>query len=164
MDTLYTIEAKIAELTAKYQAGEIDEQTYTDSVDSIVDGSLQDKLVAYAHIGENAKTLATAQREKLKSLADRVKKNEALADKMFEIVKDRMIVYGIKTIETDDTYLHVKNAGGQQGIIVDEKNLQADMFKSELKPDRAKIRTELEAGHPVLGAAWKPRAKALEIK
>lgn len=163
MDTLYNIEAKIADLTAKFQAGDIDEQAYQDSVDSLIDGSLQDKLVAYAHIGENAKALALGQRNKIKEWAGRAAKNEALADKMFAIVKERMQAYDLKTIETDDTYLHIQNAGGQLGINIDGDHLQADMFKTELRPDKDKIRRALAAGHKVVGAEFKPRGIVLRM-
>ncbi|WP_203623902.1 siphovirus Gp157 family protein [Lacticaseibacillus sp. 866-1] len=164
MDTLYSIDQKIAELSAKFSNGDIDEETFTDSVDSIVDGSLQEKLVAYTHVGENARALAMGQKEKVKSLTQRMKSNEALADKMFEIVLDRMLEYKIPTIETDDTYIRVQKNGGKQPIVIHEDSLQADGWKQVFQPDMSNIRERLEAGKKIVGAELKPRGYHLVIK
>lgn len=164
MDTLYTIEDKITQLTAKFEAGGIDEEMYTDSVDALVSGSLEEKLLAYVHVGENKRALATQRREKAKSLLDLAKSDEGTASKLDGIVMSRMEKYGIKNIDTADGHVGLKKNPPAVNIF-DESKLPIDFLKHTEKwaPDKVKIGTSLKVGKEVPGAEL-TQSNRLDVK
>lgn len=154
----------IAYINAKRDNGEIDENVWRDTLESI-DGELEDKLDAMEHVAEDYENdLAVIKREE-----ERLKKateNKKVVENRIKSLKGFMAYFleasGKKKVTTDNHIYSVRNlkASVETNDDLPDEYI-VEHTKVERKPDKNRLYKELKAGAEIPGAWLKPNRKAV---
>lgn len=151
-------------INAKHDAGEIDEDIWHDTLESI-DGELEDKLDAMEYVMEgyeNDLAVLEKEEERLKEVV----KNKKATENRIKSLKGFMAYFldqaGKKKITTGDHIYSVRNlkASVETNDDLPDEYI-VEHAKVERKPDKNRLYKELKAGAEIPGAWLKPNRKAV---
>lgn len=155
----------IAYINAKRDAGEIDEDIWRDTMESL-DGELEDKLDAMEYVMEDYENdLAVIKREE-----ERLKKateNKKAVENRIKSLKGFMAYFldqaGKKKVTTDSHIYSIRNF--KASVEINDDDLPDEYIvehtKVERNPDKNRLYKELKAGAEIPGAWLKPNRKAV---
>lgn len=154
----------IAYINAKHDAGEIDENIWRDTLESI-DGELAEKLDAMEYVMEGYENdLAVLQKEE-ERLKEVVKNKKSLENRI-KSLKGFMAYFldqaDKKKVTTDNHIYSVRNlkASVETNDDLPDEYI-VEHTKVERKPDKNRLYKELKAGAEIPGAWLKPNRKAV---
>lgn len=154
----------IAYINAKHDNGEIDEDIWRDTLESI-DGAIEDKLDAMEYVMENYENdLAVLQKEE-ERLKEVVKNKKSLENRI-KSLKGFMAYFldqaGKKKVTTDNHIYSIRNlkASVETNDDLPDEYI-VEHTKIERKPDKNRLYKELKAGAEIPGAWLKPNRKAV---
>lgn len=155
----------IAYINAKRDNGEIDENIWRDTLESL-DGELEEKLDAMEYVMEGYENdLAVLQKEE-ERLKEVVKNKKSLENRI-KSLKGFMAYFldqaGKKKVTTDNHIYSVRNLKASVETNDDElpDEYIVEHTKVERKPDKNRLYKELKAGAEIPGAWLKPNRKAV---
>ncbi|MGJ3768685.1 siphovirus Gp157 family protein [Limosilactobacillus mucosae] len=154
----------IAVVDAKRDAGEIDEDVWRNTLESL-DGEIEDKLDAMEHVMEGYENdLAVLQKEEER--LKEVVKNKKATESRIKSLKGFMAYFldqaGKKKVTTDNHIYSVRNLKASVEINDDlPDEYIVEHTKVERKPDKNRLYKELKAGAEIPGAWLKPNRKAV---
>lgn len=169
MNTLYELDAKIAELLetgfemscVDAETGEIDETRLATYLESLqVDRKTKiDNIAVYV---KNLEAEAVAIKAEEKRLKDRREAKERKAERLKNYIKASMLLQGEAKFETARVSMALRNS---KAVVVDESKLESVYFINKIvqSVDKKAIKQALEAGILVEGAMLEER-KNLQIK
>lgn len=125
------------------------------------------KADAYAALIRSAEVRAETRRAEAKRMIVLAESDEALASRLSRVLLDAMTTTGRQRVDTERFRLSVRANGGKQPIVIhDESALPSDyrvpVYSERI--DREAIRTALEQGTTVPGAALGQRGTRLDIR
>jgi hypothetical protein len=125
------------------------------------------KADAYAALIRTAEVRAEARRAEAKRMVALAESDEALASRLSRVLMDAMVATGKQKVDTERFRLSVRANGGKAPLVIhDEAALPPDyrvpVYSERL--DRDAIRTALEQGTAVPGAALGQRGVRLDIR
>lgn len=154
----------IAYINAKRDNGEIDEDIWRDTLESI-DGELEDKLDAMEHVMEGYENdLAVLQKEEER--LKEVVKNKKATENRIKSLKGFMAYFleqsGKKKVATDNHIYSIRNlkASVETNDDLPDEYI-VEHTKVERKPDKNRLYKELKSGAEIPGAWLKPNRKAV---
>lgn len=154
----------IAYINAKRDAGEIDEDVWRDTLESI-DGELEEKLDAMEYVMEsyeNDLAVLEKEEERLKEVV----KNKKATESRIKSLKGFMAYFldqaGKKKIATDNHIYSIRNlkASVETNDDLPDEYI-VEHTKVERKPDKNRLYKELKAGAEIPGAWLKANRKAV---
>ena len=154
----------IAVVNAKRDAGEIDEDIWRDTLESI-DGELAENLDAREYVMEryeNDLAILEKEEERLKEVV----KNKKAVENRIKSLKGFMTYFldqaGKKKVTTDNHIYSVRNlkASVETNDDLPDEYI-VEHTKVERKPDKNRLYKELKAGAEIPGAWLKPNRKAV---
>lgn len=154
----------ITYINAKHDAGEIDEDIWRDTLESI-DGEVEDKLDAMEYVMEGYENdLAVLQKEEER--LKEVVKNKKATESRIKSLKGFMAYFldqtGKKKIATDSHIYSIRNLKASVEINDDlPDEYIVEHTKVERKPDKNRLYKELKAGAEIPGAWLKANRKAV---
>jgi len=153
----------LCDLFEKMEAGEIDEQTFLDTMES-VEGDLKKRAINLAHFIKNSEAKAEAIKKEEKRLYEKRKKEEIRIEKIERLIFSAMDKIGLPKIEGDFFDISIKKNPASVNIY-DETLLDEDFWKIRIDKtyDKTLIKERLKNGFTVLGAELKEGSR-LEIK
>ena len=169
MNTLYELDAKIAELLdtgfemscIDAETGEIDETQLAVYLEQLqLDRKTKiDNIAVYV---KNLEAEAVAIRAEEKRLKERREAKERKAERLKNYIKTSMMLQGETKFESARVSMALRNS---KAVVVDESKLESVYFTSKIvqSVDKKAIREALEAGILVEGAMLEER-KNLQIK
>ena len=169
MNTLYELDAKIAELLdtgfemscMDTETGEIDETQLAVYLEQLqLDRKTKiDNIAVYV---KNLESEAVAIRAEEKKLKERREAKERKAERLKNYIKTSMLLQGETKFESARVSMALRNS---KAVVVDESKLESVYFINKIVPsvDKKAIREALEAGILVEGAMLEER-KNLQIK
>ena len=169
MNTLYELDAKIAELLdtgfemscIDAETGEIDETQLAAYLEQLqLDRKTKiDNIAVYV---KNLEAEAVAIRAEEKKLKERREAKERKAERLKNYIKTSMLLQGETKFESARVSMSLRNS---KAVVVDESKLESVYFTSKIvqSVDKKAIKAALEAGILVEGAMLEER-KNLQIK
>lgn len=169
MNTLYELDAKIAELLdtgfemscIDAETGEIDETQLAAYLEQLqLDRKTKiDNIAVYV---KNLEAEAVAIRAEEKRLKERREAKERKAERLKNYIKTSMLLQGETKFESARVSMALRNS---KAVVVDESKLESVYFINKLvqSVDKKAIKAALEAGILVEGAMLEER-KNLQIK
>lgn len=154
----------IAYINAKRDAGEIDEDVWRDTLESI-DGELEEKLDAMEYVMEsyeNDLAVLEKEEERLKEVV----KNKKATESRIKSLKGFMAYFldqaGKNKIATDNHIYSIRNlkASVETNDDLPDEYI-VEHTKVERKPDKNRLYKELKAGAEIPGAWLKANRKAV---
>lgn len=154
----------VAIVNAKHDNGEIDEDVWRDTLESI-DGELEDKLDAMGYVMEgyeNDLAVLEKEEERLKEVV----KNKKTTENRIKSLKGFMAYFldqaGKKKVATDNHIYSIRNlkASVETNDDLPDEYI-VEHTKVERKPDKNRLYKELKAGAEIPGAWLKPNRKAV---
>lgn len=151
-------------VNAKHDNGEIDENIWHDTLESL-DGELEDKLDAMEYVMEgyeNDLAVLEKEEERLKKATE----NKKAVENRIKSLKGFMAYFldqsGRKKVTTDNHIYSVRNLKASVGTNDDlPDEYIVEHTKVERKPDKNRLYKELKAGAEIPGAWLKPNRKAV---
>lgn len=152
-------------VNAKHDNGEIDENIWHDTLESI-DGELEDKLDAMEYVMEsyeNDLAVFEKEEERLKEVV----KNKKAVENRIKSLKGFMAYFldqaGKKKVTTDNHIYSIRNFKASVETNDDElpDEYIVEHTKVERNPDKNRLYKELKAGAEIPGAWLKPNRKAV---
>lgn len=154
----------ITYINAKRDAGEIDEDIWQDTMESI-DGEIEDKLDAMEYVMEGYENdLAVLQKEEER--LKEVVKNKKATESRIKSLKGFMAYFldqaGKKKVATDNHIYSIRNlkASVETNDDLPDEYI-VEHTKVERKPDKNRLYKELKAGAEIPGAWLKANRKAV---
>jgi hypothetical protein len=151
-------------VNAKHDNGEIDENIWHDTLESI-DGEVEDKLDAMEYVMEGYENdLAVLQKEEER--LKEVVKNKKATENRIKSLKGFMAYFldqaGKKKVATDNHIYSIRNlkASVETNDDLPDEYI-VEHTKVERKPDKNRLYKELKAGAEIPGAWLKPNRKAV---
>lgn len=151
-------------VNAKHDNGEIDENIWHDTLESI-DGEVEDKLDAMEYVMEGYENdLAVLQKEEER--LKEVVKNKKATENRIKSLKGFMAYFldqaGKKKVATDNHIYSIRNlkASVETNDDLPDEYI-VEHTKVERKPDKNRLYKELKAGAEITGAWLKPNRKAV---
>lgn len=169
MNTLYELDAKIAELLdtgfemscIDAETGEIDETQLAAYLEQLqLDRKTKiDNIAVYV---KNLEAEAVAIRAEEKKLKERREAKERKAERLKNYIKTSMLLQGETKFESARVSMSLRNS---KAVVVDESKLESVYFTSKIvqSVDKKAIKAALEAGILVEGAMLE-ECKNLQIK
>lgn len=156
--TLYELTTEMLELSDLLTSGEIDDQTYADTLESLRFDTEQ-KLEGYAKLIRSLE----AEAEAYKTEADRFYAKRKARENAAARIKERIAFHLASTGQT------AAKAGlfswslrmAKAVSITDESALPVELFRVKTEPDKTKIRELLDAGEVVPGACIEDRTSVV---
>lgn len=149
--SLYEINGAIAQLAEMLTEGDIDQQTYEDTVSSLGAVSEIEELVKAIRNKEAEAEMFKAEKDRL---AERQKSAEAACERMKAILTDYMKVSNSKSV---DAGLFKVTLGQTQSVdlLYEDTEFYPEEYLIEQKPklDKRKMLAALKAGDTIDGAA-----------
>ena len=149
--SLYEINGAIAQLVEMLTDGDIDQQTYEDTVSSLGAVSEIEELVKAIRNKEAEAEMFKAEKDRL---AERQKSTEAACERMKTILTDYMKVSNSKSV---DAGLFKVTLGQTQSVdlLYEDTEFYPEEYLIEQKPklDKRKMLAALKAGDTIDGAA-----------
>lgn len=147
--------ATLYELTDKYRQlyemnGEIDEELFRDTADSITD-AIEDKAVGYAQVIKMDKADIDSLADEIKRLQDRKKSIQKHQTEMKLNLIDAFDLADISKVKTPQFTIS-KTAGRESVEITDEMALPVDAFETKQVVSKTKVTELLKKGREVNGA------------
>jgi hypothetical protein len=161
---LYEITEQHLQLVAMLEAGDIDQQTFDDTLAGM-EGDLETKLEGCVYVMRNAESDAEKFKAESKFFADKAKAVQKLADFMEQRIKGAMIALDRPKVQTNRFTLTVGKAGAAPLEILDPKVIPIQYMK-EMEPtwDKTAIKAALAAGEDVPGVKLGEQTEVLRIK
>ena len=128
-------------------------------------GDVEDILARVLRAKVHAESMAAAADERAKLIVERKRRYQRREDNLKALAVTIMRVMQRKKFELPD--LSASVIAGREGVEITNPELIPDIYVevvTERKPDKATIKSALEAGHDVPGAALKNGADYLMIK
>jgi len=150
-------------------AGDMDnpevQQAVADALSCLQD-ELEDKVDNYTALIHILRARARARAEEAKRLADRVRIDQNVADRLVEALLGALQARGLAKVETQRYRVSVAKNGGKLPLLIDEPHLPPDyvLTVTQEVPNKDKIRADLKAGKEVPGARLGGRGVHLVIK
>lgn len=153
----------LCDLFEKMEAGEIDEKTFLDTMES-VEGEFKQKALNLAAFVKNCEAKSEAIKQEEKRLYEKRKKEEIRVEKIEKLIFNAMQSVGLNKIESDLFNISIKKNPVSVNIY-DESLLDEDFWKIRIDKtyDKNAIKEKLKNGYRVLGAELKEGSR-LEIK
>lgn len=154
----------IAYINAKHDNGEIDENIWRDTLESL-DGEIEDKLDAMEYVMEgyeNDLAVLEKEEERLKEVV----KNKKATENRIKSLKGFMAYFldqaGKKRLATDNHIYSIRNlkASVETNDDLPDEYI-VEHTKVERKPDKNRLYKELKAGAEIPGAWLKANRKAV---
>lgn len=168
--SLYEITSEMMSLIAAFNDHGKDspeaEQAFREHASALAE-AFDAKADDYAALIRSCETRAEARRaecERMKALAD---SDDALADRLRDAMKTAMSATGRTRVDTQKFRLSVKQNGGKLPVLIEDpasvpQEYQIPRMTTVI--DKDAIRTVLEAGGTVSGAALGARGSRLDIR
>lgn len=150
--TLYDMTAQARELKDMLDAEEIDEQTFSDTLEAI---GAEEKVNSYCQIVRELDGDNTAIKAEIERLKKRIEHNTASIDRMKQALDGFMTVSGKKKEKTP--FFSVSYRKSQSVNILNEADIPQEYIKikTEAAPDKVAIKAALKAGETVPGCQLK---------
>lgn len=151
--TLYEMSAAAQQLYALLDAGEIDEQTVTDTMEAIGAG---EKLEAYIHVQKEFEKDITALEQEIKRMAERKKSLEAQVERLKNAQIAFMQASGQKSANAGTFKLTVRENKSVE--ITDESAIPSEYvteIPASTRPDKKAMLAALKAGAEISGVKMK---------
>lgn len=151
--TLYEMSAAAQQLYALLDAGEIDEQTVTDTMEAIGAG---EKLEAYIHVQKEFEKDITALEQEIKRMAERKKMLENRVERLKAAQVQFMQATGQKSASAGTFRLTLRESKSVE--ITDETAIPAEyitVIPSSTRPDKKAMLAALKDGKEISGAKLK---------
>jgi hypothetical protein len=161
---LYEITEQHLQLVAMLEAGDIDQQTFDDQLESM-EGDLETKLEGCVYVMRNAESDAEKFKAESKFFADKAKTAAKLAESMEARIKGAMIALDRPKVQTNRFTLTVGKAGAAPLEILDPSVIPIQYMK-EVEPtwDKTAIKAALSSGIDVPGVKLGDQTEVLRIK
>jgi len=161
---LYEITEQHLQLVAMLEAGDIDQQTFGDTLAGM-EGDLETKLEGCVYVMRNAEADAEKFKAESKFFADKAKAAQKLADFMEQRIKGAMVALDRPRVQTNRFTLTVGKAGAAPLEILDPKIIPIQYMK-EMEPtwDKTAIKAALSSGIDVPGVKLGEQTEVLRIK
>lgn len=146
--TLYDMTAQARELKDMLDAEEIDEQTFSDTLEAI---GAEEKVNSYCQIIRELDGDNTAIKAEIERLKKRIEHNTASIDRMKQALDGFMTVSGKKKEKTP--FFSVSYRKSQSVNILNEADIPQEYIKikTETTPDKVAIKAALKAGETIPG-------------
>lgn len=169
MNTLYELTAQYAELLNAIESEEIPEEAISDTLEAL-GGELDEKIDSVACIVKQLDSEAGAIKAEKAALANRQSVKEHQRDRLKDYIRQAMQLAGKKKIETSRNCVSVDKAQPKAVITnLDALRGREDIWKpydysKEANVDKTSLKTLLQAGEQISGAALQDGAPRLTIK
>lgn len=169
MNTLYELTAQYAELLNAIESEEIPEEAISDTLEAL-GGELDEKIDSVACIVKQLDSEAGAIKAEKAALANRQSVKEHQRDRLKDYIRQAMQLAGKKKIETSRNCVSVGKAQPKAVITnLDALRGREDIWKpydysKEANVDKTSLKTLLQAGEQISGAALQDGAPRLTIK
>lgn len=168
MNTLYELTGQYAELLSAIESGDIPEEAISDTLEAL-DGELDEKIDSVACIVKQLDGEATNIKAEKAALADRQSVKEHQRDRLKDYIRQAMQLAGKKKIETSRNCVSVGKAQPRPVITnLDALRDREDVWKpydyKETNVDKTSLKTLLQAGEQIPGAALQDGTPRLTIK
>lgn len=156
--TLYDLTSDLLALGNMLTSGEIDEQTYADTLASL-EFDTEAKLEGYAMLIRNLDAHADAIRNE----ESRLRAKRVAAENAMERLKDRIKHHLVATGQTKaKAGLFSWSLRTSRAVaVVDESLIPAELFRVKTEPDKTAIREWIDAGGTVPGAVIEERTSVV---
>ncbi len=132
---------------------------------SELDSGMQSKVDNYCALISEFAARAKVRADEAERLASRAKRDEAQANWLKAMMLQALSTRGLRKFETERFTVSVVKNGGQQPIdLHSEVPPDWSLTRTEVVPDRARIRAALEAGESLSFATLCERGQRLAIK
>lgn len=150
--TLYEMTAQAQTLRDMLDNDEIDEQTFTDTLEAI---GVEDKVNSYCQIIRELDGDNTAIRAEIERLKKRIEHNTTSIDRMKQALDSFMTASGKKKEKTP--FFSVSYRKSQSVDILNEADIPQEYIKvkTETAPDKVAIKAALKAGEAIPGCQLK---------
>ena len=168
MNTLYELTGQYAELLSAIESGDIPEEAISDTLEAL-GGELDEKIDSVACIIKQLDSEAIAIKAEKAKLADRQSVKEHQRDRLKDYIRQAMQLAGKKKVETSRNCVSVGKAQPKAVITnLDALKSRNDIWKPydyrETNVDKAALKTLLQSGEQIPGAALQDGAPRLTIK
>ena len=168
MNTLYELTGKYIELLSAIESGDIPEGAISDTLEAL-GGELDEKIDSVACIIKQLDSEAIAIKAEKAKLADRQSVKEHQRDRLKDYIRQAMQLAGKKKVETSRNCVSVGKA--QPKVVItnlDALKSRNDIWKPydyrETNVDKTSLKTLLQAGEQIPGAALQDGAPRLMIR
>lgn len=169
MNTLYELTAQYADLLNAIESGDVPEEAITDTLEAL-GGELDEKIDSIACIVKQLDGEAANIKAEKSALAERQSVKEHQRDRLKDYIRQAMQLAGKKKIETSRNCVSVGKAQ-PKAVITDLDALRGreDIWKpydysKEANVDKTSLKTLLQAGEFIPGAALQDGTPRLTIK
>ena len=168
MNTLYELTGQYAELLSAIESDEVPEEAISDTLEAL-GGELDEKIDSVACIIKQLDSEAIAIKAEKAKLADRQSVKEHQRDRLKDYIRQAMQLAGKKKVETSRNCVSVGKAQPKAVITnLDALKSRNDIWKPydyrETNVDKTSLKTLLQAGEQIPGAALQDGAPRLTIK
>jgi len=168
MNTLYELTGQYAELLSAIESGDIPEEAISDTLEAL-GGELDEKIDSVACIIKQLDSEAIAIKAEKAKLADRQSVKEHQRDRLKDYIRQAMQLAGKKKVETSRNCVSVGKAQPKAVITnLDALKSRNDIWKPydyrETNVDKTSLKTLLQAGEQIPGAALQDGAPRLMIR
>ena len=169
MNTLYELSTQYVDLLNAIESGDIPEEAISDTLEGL-SGELDEKIDSCACIVKQLDGEAAAIKAEKATLADRQSVKEHQRDRLKDYIRQAMQLAGKKKVETSRNCVSVGKAQ-PKAVITDLDALQSRKdvwrpydYSKEANVDKTSLKTLLQAGEFIPGAALQDGAPRLTIK
>jgi len=169
MNTLYELTGQYAELLSAIESGDIPEEAISDTLEAL-GGELDEKIDNCACIVKQLDSEAAAIKAEKATLADRQSVKEHQRDRLKDYIRQAMQLAGKKKVETARNKITVGKPS-QRAVITNIGALKSCKsvwkpydYSKETNVDKTSLKTLLQAGEPIPGAALQDGAPRLMIR
>lgn len=148
MATLYDLTGKYLQLAEL--AEETDPQLFSDTMDSITD-AIEDKAVGYAKVDKELAKDEKALKDEASRLSARAKSISNNRKILKQNLQEAMETTGKTKIKTNEFTIYIQN-NPVSVKLVDESKIPAYLTKTDIVPDKTRIKQLLKEGKDVPGA------------
>ena len=147
--------ATLYELTGKYHqlldlAEDTDPTLFNDTMDSITD-AIEDKAVGYAKVDKELAKDEQALRDEASRLSARAKSIATNRKILKQNLQEAMETTGKTKIKTPEFTIYIQN-NPESLKLIDESKIPAYLTKTDIVPDKTRIKQLLKEGKDVPGA------------
>ena len=148
MATLYDLTGKYLQLAEL--AEETDPQLFSDTMDSITD-AIEDKAVGYAKVDKELAKDEKALKEEAKRFSARAKTIANNRKNLKQSLQNTLELTGTEKIKTPEFTIYIQN-NPVSVKLVDESKIPAYLTKTDIVPDKTRIKQLLKEGKEIPGA------------
>lgn len=156
--TLYDLTADMLDLSELLTSGDIDEQTYTDTLEGL-QFDTEAKLEGYAKLIRSMEAEADAYKSEADRFAAKRKARENAAARLKERIAFHLSSTGQAKAPAGLFCWSLRTS--KAVAITDEAAVPVELFRIKTEPDKTKIRELLDAGEVVPGACIEERFSAV---